>query len=141
MGMEFILDGESDPALEVDDELENTIEEIGGWSYLLKTANAKYEWDEAIVSPLNLVAFADGCVVLAEQYGSEGRSFTRAWRDADDHVRSSEVSGPRLRSSLMEMGRFARTMHEAGRSVTLRGERGWAQETMWKSADDFDHRQ
>jgi hypothetical protein len=138
MGLEFILDGEIEPGLEVEDDLEETIQDIGGWSYLLRAANAEYHWYEAIVSPPNLIAFADGCVVLAEQYGSEGRSFTRTWRDADDHVRSSEVTGRKLRRSLLEIERFARTAYEDDRSVTLRGERGWIQETMWKSADDFD---
>jgi len=74
--MEFILDRESEPALEVEDDLESTIQDIGGWSYLLRARLMPNTTGMRPSSrhPTSLLSQMDAWV-LAEQYGSEvGRS-------------------------------------------------------------------
>jgi hypothetical protein len=135
MGAEFLLEGQSEPVLEVDDGVEWVLSEIGGWSYLFERSHARYSWHDAIISPPNLIAFADACGVLAEQYGLEGRVFTHSW-GGRDAVHSAEVTGLELRRNLTNMMRIARVAHLASCTMTISGDRGWVESTIWQEADE-----
>jgi len=113
------------------------LSEIGGWSYLFERSHARYSWYDAIISPPNLLALADACAVLADQYGLEGRVFTHSW-GGEDVVHSAEVTGPELLKNLTNMSRIARVAHEADRSLTITGDRGWVERTMWQDANEAD---
>ncbi len=74
MGTEFVVDG-AEPVFEVDDDMQWAIDQVGGWTYLRDGAGASTDYTGVVVPADRLIAMADLCDVLAEQYGDEARTF------------------------------------------------------------------
>jgi hypothetical protein len=138
MGVEFVIEGQPEPALEIEDDLESALDDIGGWTLLLRVADARYNWDCVLVSPPNLAAFETGCTDLAEQFGSGESALTTTWHDPRGHIHSSEITRAELRHIILEIGRVARMAHEVGESLTIRWDRDWVEATVWQNAQEAD---
>jgi hypothetical protein len=58
-----VLDGDSAPIFEVDDDLEWVIDQIGGWACILNETQAEVDYSGFIVPAARLSQMADSCEV------------------------------------------------------------------------------
>lgn len=126
--------GPSDePVFDIEDDLHTVLTEIGGWSYLFDLARADHRWYEAVIAPENLVAFAHGCDVLAEEYGDASRQWSG---DATGDLRAWTVTGSELRAALTELARVGRSAEASHAPLTVRSDAGWVEQTSWQEAGE-----
>jgi hypothetical protein len=131
VGTELVLDGDSDPIFEVNDDLEFVIDQIGGWTHIQEQSQAENDYGGFIVPAAGLGQMADSCEVLAEQYGDEARVFVYERpssfdEDAPGAKRVLPVTGPELGRCLQEMANAVRRAVPLGRSLRVNGAyEGW----------------
>lgn len=133
MGTEFLVGPSDEPAFDIEDDLHSVLVDIGGWSYLLRQAEADYHWYDAVIGPANLEAFAKRCEVLAEEYGDPSRRWSG---DATEHSPAWTVTGTELGEALAEMSKVGRTAGAAQVPLTIRSDVGWVEETWWQGAEN-----
>ncbi len=128
MGTEFVVEGDSEPIFEIDDDMEWAIGQVNGWIYIEDGSEAAIDFTGFIVPANQLSRMADLCDVLAEQYGDEARTFIyeRPASYSDDPLghhphpgRPLPITGPELGLCLHEMAEAVRTAIPLGRSLRV----------------------
>jgi hypothetical protein len=128
MGTEFVLDGDSEPIFEIDDDMEWAIEQVDGWTYIQHGSGATGDYTGFIVPADGLSLMAELCDVLAEQYGDEGRTFIyeRPASFSDDPLghhprpgRPLTITGPELAQCLHGIAQAVRNAASLERSLRV----------------------
>jgi hypothetical protein len=121
MATEIVLEGDSEPIFEVDEDIEPAMDEINAWSYLCQGGHATY--CGYVVPVTGLSVFASAAETLAEQYGDEGRVFNFARQvihlNGSEELRTWTVTGPELQRTMLSLAATAREAARHHRSLIL----------------------
>lgn len=121
VGAEIVLEGDDEPALEFDDEIEWVINDINAWGYLCRAGRVTYTGYE--VPATGAAVFAEAANALAEQYGDPARvwAYDReiAHADGTTETRRWTVTGSEFRQAMLRLAAAADAASDRGKSMTI----------------------